>query len=81
MHYARSRRPAARIGVSISKRFVRRAVRRNRLRRIIRESFRQQWRSELPPMDVFISLTETPPDEKTARAMCAKLLASAVIKK
>lgn len=42
-----------RIGFIISKKNVRRAVQRNRVRRIIRESFRLQ-QHKLPPVDIII---------------------------
>ena len=41
----------ARLGLSIAARTVGNAVHRNRLRRLIRESFRQQ---PLPPVDIVI---------------------------
>jgi ribonuclease P protein component len=41
----------ARLGLSIAARTVGNAVHRNRLRRLIRESFRQQ---QLPPVDIVI---------------------------
>lgn len=43
--------PLARLGLSIAARTVGNAVQRNRLRRLIRESFRQQ---PLPPVDIVI---------------------------
>lgn len=46
-------RDQARIGFVISKRNVRRAVNRNLIRRIVRESFRR-LRQELPPIDVVV---------------------------
>ena len=45
----------ARLGMSIAARILRRAVDRNRLRRLIRESFRvHQW--TLPPLDIVIGV-------------------------
>jgi ribonuclease P protein component len=43
----------ARLGLAISKRRLRRAVDRNRIKRIVRESFRAH-RSHLPPVDVVV---------------------------
>lgn len=42
----------ARLGLIVAKRVLRRAVDRNRAKRVIRESFRQ--RVDLPPMDVVV---------------------------
>jgi len=44
---------SARLGLSIAVRTIGGAVRRNRVRRIIRESFRLH-RGELPPLDIVI---------------------------
>jgi ribonuclease P protein component len=46
---------APRLGMSIAARVVRRAVERNRLRRVIRESFRLH-QCELPPLDLVIGV-------------------------
>jgi ribonuclease P protein component len=43
----------ARLGLAISKRVSKRAVDRNRLKRLVRESFRR-IRHELPPVDVLV---------------------------
>lgn len=45
--------PCARLGMSIAARILRRAVDRNRLRRVIRESFRVHQLT-LPPLDIVI---------------------------
>jgi len=45
--------PGARLGMAISRKRIRLAVQRNRVKRIIRESFRQQ-RSQLPCVDIVV---------------------------
>jgi ribonuclease P protein component len=54
-------RAGARLGMAVSARAAGNAVNRNRIRRLIRESFRMH-REELPAVDVLV----------TARAGCAK---------
>ncbi len=44
---------SARLGLAISKKQLRRAVERNRIKRVVRESFRQQ-RPSLPPIDLVV---------------------------
>ncbi len=44
----------ARLGMAVGTRAIGNAVRRNRLRRLIRESFRMH-RHELPAVDVFVT--------------------------
>lgn len=46
----------ARLGVVIAKKFVRSAVKRNLVRRIVRESFRLS-RTKLPPRDIVVRFT------------------------
>lgn len=75
MSYLHTRRTAARIGINLSKRMVRHATRRNRLRRVLRERFRQLWQPALPPVDIVLQPTVPPVDENNAVAACAKLLA------
>lgn len=48
-----------RLGLIIAKRFLPRAVDRNHLKRLIRESFRAQ-RPELPPTDIIVRLMRRP---------------------
>lgn len=48
-----SKRPSARLGLAISKRCCRRAVDRNKLKRIARESFRAQVH-RLPAVDIIV---------------------------
>ena len=45
---------SARLGLIVAKRVLRRAVDRNRAKRVIRESFRQH--GDLPPLDVVVRL-------------------------
>lgn len=47
----------ARLGLAISKRVSKRAVERNRIKRLLRESFRQV-RSQLPAVDVVVMARE-----------------------
>lgn len=49
----------ARLGLIVAKRQVRLAVTRNRLKRVVRESFRAQCQ-QLPPLDLVIQLTAAP---------------------
>lgn len=43
----------SRLGMAVSRKVSKRAVARNRIKRVVRESFRMQ-RSELPPLDVLV---------------------------
>lgn len=47
----------ARLGLAISKRVSKRAVERNRIKRLLRESFRRA-RAQLPPVDVVVMARE-----------------------
>ena len=46
---------AARLGMAISRRHARSAVERNRVKRLVRETFREH-RGTLPPVDVVVML-------------------------
>jgi len=48
--------PAPRLGLIVGKRFLPRAVDRNRAKRVIRESFRQA--PNLPAMDIVVRVAE-----------------------
>ena len=51
--YRSNQKPTARLGIIISKQYVKRAVERNYLRRIIRESFRQH-KEMLKGLDIVV---------------------------
>ena len=53
-HFKKRGQP--RLGLSVAKRHVRRATLRNRVRRVLREHFRQVMRPKLPPMDAVVSV-------------------------
>jgi ribonuclease P protein component len=63
--------PQARLGLSIAARTVGNSVHRNRLRRLIRESFRQQ---QLPPVDIVIGA------RTAARTAAAATLRAALLR-
>jgi len=65
-----SGRPAARLGLTVSRRAARRAVDRNKLKRLARESFRQ--RPDLPAWD-FVVLARAGADRAERRALRASL--------
>ncbi len=46
---------SARLGMAISRRHARTAVERNRIKRLVRESFRRR-RAALPPLDIVVML-------------------------
>ncbi|MGU9951551.1 MAG: ribonuclease P protein component [Gammaproteobacteria bacterium WSBS_2016_MAG_OTU1] len=74
LRYNPNNEQGARLGVSVPKRCVRLAVKRNRLRRIIRETFRQQWRLQLPAVDIIFRLNSTPPqNEQEIIQQCAQI--------
>jgi ribonuclease P protein component len=59
LRYRRNEGSSARLGLIIPKRLARRAVLRNVLKRLARESFRQVL-ADLPAMDVVLRLAKTP---------------------
>jgi ribonuclease P protein component len=63
-------RSAARLGLTVSRRAAKRAVDRNKLKRLARESFRHQ--TALPPWD-FVVLARTGADRAERRALRASL--------
>jgi ribonuclease P protein component len=56
----------ARLGLSIAARTLKLAVHRNRIRRIIRESFRQH-QQQLPGLDIIVGLRSSPRDVDNAQ--------------
>jgi ribonuclease P protein component len=56
----------ARLGLSIAARVLKLAVQRNRIRRIIRESFRQH-QQHLPALDIVVGLRSSPQDVDNAQ--------------
>lgn len=63
-------RSAARLGLTVSRRVAKRAVDRNKLKRLARESFRQQ--TSLPPWD-FVVLARAGADRAGRGALRASL--------
>ena len=63
-------RAAARLGLTVSRRAAKRAVDRNKLKRLARESFRQQ--PSLPPWD-FVVLARAGADRAERRQLRASL--------
>lgn len=61
----------ARLGLAVSRRVSTRAVRRNRIKRIARESFRRR-RAKLPPVDILLIARETA-DAQTSEVLRADL--------
>jgi len=81
LHYrSRNSKPgpepiSARIGLVIAKKLVSRAVQRNLLKRLARETFRH-GRQELPPYDLVLRLAKPPgrtQDWAARRAWCADI--------
>ncbi|HEV7122337.1 MAG TPA: ribonuclease P protein component [Rhodanobacter sp.] len=57
MRYRDNDLGSARLGLAISKRVSKRAVERNRIKRLVRESFRRM-RQQLPPVDLMVMARE-----------------------
>ena len=53
IHYLANDRGHARLGMAVGTRAIGNAVRRNRVKRAVRESFRL-YQHELPPVDIFV---------------------------
>ena len=56
--------PHARLGFAISKRFVAKAVHRNKIRRILKESFRTQ--TNIPAYDIVVLMRQSCDKQKIA---------------
>ncbi len=59
IQFVRNEGPAARLGISIAKRLVKKAVERNRLKRLVRESFRTHG-VRFHALDLFVTLRGAP---------------------
>jgi len=71
--------PCARLGMVIAKRYAKRAVTRNAIKRVLREAFRQQ-QTTLPPRDyVFRLHGHVPPQSLTQVKVCARAQADALL--
>jgi ribonuclease P protein component len=72
--------PSARLGLIVAKRHVPRAHARNRIKRVLRESFRLR-RPELPAFDIVIQVAQKTDDiapiREYAERLWADLIASA----
>jgi ribonuclease P protein component len=68
------------LGVSVSKRIVHSAVKRNRIKRLIRESFRLRTKSEIA-RDIVIRLRKplAKQDKTMARAVLAEMLSKVLM--
>lgn len=53
LRYGSNAGPTARLGMAVSRRVSTRAVERNRIKRLIRESFRRR-RAQLPAVDILV---------------------------
>ena len=58
MQYVPNEMGYARLGMAVSARAIRSAVRRNRIRRLVRETFRMH-QHELPAIDLFVMVRAT----------------------
>jgi len=59
LQFVRNEGPVARLGISVAKRFVKKAVQRNRIKRLIRETFRLHA-VRVDALDLFVSLRAAP---------------------
>lgn len=57
MRFFPNKTQSARLGLVIGKRHVRKATRRNKIRRLLREAFRQHLRLQLPPLDIIAQVS------------------------
>ena len=63
----RKKRGTPRLGLIVAKKHIRRASVRNRVRRILREHFRQKLLPELPPMDAVAAIAAPLAKNKSAK--------------
>ena len=63
----RKKRGNPRLGIIVAKKHIRRASARNRVRRILREHFRQNLQHELPPMDAVAAIAAPLAKNKSAK--------------
>jgi ribonuclease P protein component len=75
IHYAPGQEAWPRLGITVAKKWARRAVLRNRIKRLIREIFRHQ-KSDLPAVDCVVRLSTSPGKASMAelRADCLAVL-------
>jgi ribonuclease P protein component len=71
LRYGANTAGTARLGLAVSRRVSTRAVVRNRIKRVIRESFRQR-RERLPQVDILV-IAHRAASEQSARALRAEL--------
>ncbi len=64
----------ARLGLVVGKKLVKRAVDRNRVKRVIREEFRR-CRPNLPPVDLVVRLAVKPQRPLVGKAIASDFLA------
>ncbi len=63
--------PTPRLGIVVPKRGTRLAVRRNRIKRLIRESFRLHI-EEIPPVDVVVQVFKSIEDDRLVTTLAAE---------
>lgn len=66
------RRGKPRLGLIVAKKHIRRASVRNRVRRILREYFRQHLQHELPPLDAVAAISAPLAKNKKAKLSVAQ---------
>jgi ribonuclease P protein component len=60
LHVARSASGNSRLGIALTRKMIRRAVERNRVRRLVREAFRRHMAKQLP-VDCVVTLRQAVP--------------------
>ena len=76
-----NRKPFARLGLAIARKHVKKAVGRNRIKRLVRESFRQ-YQQQLVGLDIIVMLRDDASrlDNETIRQRLTKLWQSLIQK-